>query len=552
MRKCFLCKTKNRLIEFNNKYICEECYIKCDLYEASLVAFNEWMISVKEFLNCDYKIDIIIKEILYEVKKENDIEKQKKMLVRKIEEIIYKKLKYYNKDELYVAMLTIKESIRRLLLRYEDNLEWEFINDTTTITILMSIIRNIKDDEYENNLIGDFEYGYSNLIIAICMARRYSIIIDNIQLTMGKDLSIDEICFELIEIEEMNEYFDRYLKNGIDEKPEDYKINNTILKKKLEEEGKTPEFILKNLQDMIKNEFGFESKSYKNITEYFFKKEFPTEEIYYKYIKVYRSLFEDCPLIIIKKNFLEKLCVKGQLEFILDTFSINRNINKHEFNKELELLSFYEKSEFIIFGNIDFIQNISAFEKFLLSGDYIDVFKKNISKNKVFTKIQKKMSQYLSASVADYLYINGYKLPMEKYKNTLIPRFEIDKIKISGKQLLSTCGDIDVLALDTSEKTILLFELKYYKPAISAYDVLYKDKSRIERDEVIRKMKKREEVISKNINEVVKFILGKYEDGYKVKSILLTPRTNYYAIKEEEINYLTWVEFKEKVKNNQL
>lgn len=552
MERCFLCKSKNVLIKFENKYICKECYAKLSLCEASDIAYQEWKVSINNFDIYENGVDIVISRMLDEINPKNNIEKQQELLLRKIKDMIYIHLQYYNKDELYVAMLTIRESIRRLLLKSKSSYDWTVISDITTTTTLMSIIRNIADDEYENNPLGKFEDGASNLITAICMARRYDTIIENLQITRDKDVSIKEICFNPIETEETNKYFIQYLKNGIAEKAEDYIIKNTALKDKLEKEGKTPDSILESLQEVINNEFGFERKDYLILTTCLMRMEFPTEEMYWEYLKSNNELFENIPLLVMEKNILEEVRGKERLEAILNTFSINRNINKHEFDKKLELLSFYEKGNLIIFGNFDFVQNTSAFEKFLLSNDYIDVLKKNISQNKVFTKAQKKMSQYLSISVADYLYSIGYKLPMEKYKNTLIPRAEIDKIKVNGKQLLAACGDIDVLALDSVKKVVILFEIKYYKPAISATDMLCQDKSRIEKDEVIRKMEKREEIVSENINEIVKYVLGKYEPGYKVKSILLTPRTNYYAIKEEKLDYLTWAEFIEKADNNQL
>ena len=552
MKKCFLCEGNDGLIKLQNKYVCKECNIKLALHEASFIAYEEWQMAINNYDIYEDRVDVVISRMIKEIEHENNLEKQKEQLLRKIKDMIYLHLKYYNKDELYIAMLTIRESIRRLSLKHKSNNNWAVISDITTTTTLMGIIRNISDNEYEGNPLGKFEDGASNLITAICMARRYNTIIENIQLTSGKDISIEEISFNPIETEETNKYFIQYLKNSIAEKSEDYVIKNTALKNKLEQEGKTPDVILESLKQVMKNEFGFEREDYLTLTIMLMRMEFPTEKAYWEYLQNDSKVFKDSPLIIIEKNILEEESGKDQLDAILNTFSINRNINKHEFDKELELLSFYEKNNFIIFGNVDFAQNTSAFEKFLLSTDYIDILKKNITENKVFTEVQKKMSKYLSISVADYLYSKGYKLPMEKYKKSLIPRAEIDKIKVNGKQLLAKCGDIDVLTLDPVKKIVILFEIKYYKPAISTTEMLYKDESRIEEDEVIRKMKKREEVVSENIDEIVKYILGEYEPGYQVKSILLTPRTNYYAIKEENIEYITWAEFIEKADNNQI
>lgn len=87
---------------------------------------------------------------------------------------------------------------------------------------------------------------------------------------------------------------------------------------------------------------------------------------------------------------------------------------------------------------------------------------------------------------------------------------------------------------------------------MSSDEMLNKDRKKVEVDDVLRMMQKREDVVLKNIDEVVKYILGSYESGYKVKSILLTPRTNYYANRESKLNYLTWAEFMDKAKSKEL
>lgn len=55
-----------------------------------------------------------------------------------------------------------------------------------------------------------------------------------------EERSIESLCFETIQGEDTEKYFDLYLKNGKSEKQKDYIIGNDILRQKLEEEGKTP------------------------------------------------------------------------------------------------------------------------------------------------------------------------------------------------------------------------------------------------------------------------------------------------------------------------
>jgi hypothetical protein len=280
--------------------------------------------------------------------------------------------------------------------------------------------------------------------------------------------------------------------------------------------------------------------------------EFSKEYTFEQWISGTKGLYNKDFLMGIDRNELEKQYGSKYVNDLLNTFSINRNIDRVEEHENLEIFCFYETKIFIICGIIDFSQTLSIFEKFLMSGNYIDLYKKGISSNTEFKRSQKRLSQYFSYCVADQLWNKGYRLPMKKYKGEQIPRADIDKIKISKKNILMDYGDIDVLALDTEKKEVILFELKYYKPYISLDESLSKDQRKFEEDEVTRKVKKREEIVSENIEGVVEYILGEPQSGYTVKSILLTPRANSYANNQKDICYLTWAEFLEKVKDKQL
>ena len=551
MENCLICGNTNIYKNIEGMYICKECYKKLSIIETSDFAYSEWLISVVNFNKQEDGVDVNIHGILGQIDNELCINEQLRLLLGKLKEMIQLHLEYYNSNEVFVAFLTIRESIRRLLLKYKNKLDWKIINDISTTNLLLKITSDIPEDKYENNLMGSMENGASNFITAICLARRYNLIENNYKLVQNKNISINDICYTAIETESTKEFFSKYILNGTSEKVEDYVIKNKVLKAKLEKERKTPEHILNNLNELLKKEFGFERGDYNNLCSQLLKLEFPTKEDYYNYFEK-EKLFTNTPLIVLKKSELEDICGHECLEAILNAFSVNRNIINCQFEEGLELFSFYETDGMIVVGGFDFAQNITTFEKFILSKDYIDFFKKSKELDKNLTKTQKKMSQYIAISVADYLYSKGYRLPMERYDNVLIPRAEIDKIKINGNQILSRCGDIDVLALDMEKKIVFLFEIKYYKPAISSFDMLYKDRKKIEEDEVLRKMKKREEVVLENIEEVVKYILGEYESGYTVKSILLTPRTNYYAVNEKNINYLTWAEFLDRAERKEL
>lgn len=552
--KCDFCGNQTWVEEIKRKFVCKDCLEENCLNEASLSGYELWMQTIHNSEAYNSEVDNIIKaEISKEEFKNNAIQHQKEKILELLKQNILDRLAFYHKDDVFAALLTIKECIRRKLIR-EKSSNWLIISDISSVNLLMKFAYEIT--EYENHPMYELENGCSYLANAIGYARRYNMIEENIAMTYTKDIEIKDICFEPIQSAGAEKYFEVYLKNGLEDKPEDYIIKNEALKKRLEEENKTPEKLLESLNVLLNKEFGFTSEEYLLPTKDLFRMEYSKDD-YEDFINRRGALFKHMPIFVMKKTLLEEIYGVECFEAMLNTFSLNRNINKHKNVDELELFCFYEVGSFIIFGNFDLFQTISTFTKFLISGHFIDIYKEKISDNKQIKSVQKKLSNYFSFCVADYLFVNGYHIPMEKFKGTNIPRADIEKIPIYGKNILITennqkLGDIDVLALNRQTKQVLIFELKFFKPAITAKEMFLRDQNLIEDNEVLRHIKEREAVISDNIDEVVKFILEEFEEGYSVKSILLTARTNYYCIHENNIEYLTWAEFLEKVKKREL
>ncbi len=431
--------------------------------------------------------------------------------------------------------------------------DWIYIGDIATINFMMKTLSNISG--FENAPIFQLENGCCNLANAICWTRRYVLVKNNISILTKKEHCLKDVWFEAVQYNDTEEYFDVYLKNGKGEKQEDYVIQNKVLKSRLEAEKKTPEKILEKIDDLLFKEFGIKRQWLNALSSSFFKMEFPDEKDYWKWVREGNLINKQIPVFLIEKNEIMDIIEENVFENILNLFSINRNIDKNEIF--LELFCFYEVNNNIVFGNIDLVQTVSIFEKLLLSGHFLDVFKKSLSSNKIFAQAQRTISKYFSYCVADLLFSNGYELPMEMYEGNMCIRAEIEHIVVNGDNILADrekapLGDIDVLALNSKKKEILLFELKYYRPALDYKEMFLRDKNIIVDKEVIRHIRARESAIAINTNAVVKFIKGKEESGYSVKSVLLTPRTNYYGICQEEIEYLTWEQLLKSVKKMDL
>lgn len=562
---CYICKK-----EFENSnegIICKGCDEAAYLCNAMTSAFNEWQKAL--LFQDEFWIGskIFVKSLIEKVDKNASIIEQAGEVLKGIKEQIIHHLKFYNKDEAIIALLVVKESVRRLQLKEnKDDLDWGMISDYDLSIRLLGLIIDICPNDFLGAPIGCLEDGYSNFISAICLGRILGILDENIRNSKFMDIkliSIDELVFNFIETEEMKKYYEEYWGMGLDEKPEDYRIKNELLNAKVDQEGKTPDRRRESINPFIKKEFGFTLDNLSFLSSLILREEFENENDFFEYCRgshIYGyfvpelAIFNKCVLKALIEHF-------GNIPFdsIITTFSINQHSlsmgEKDE--KALELMSVYETGELIVLGRIDFTQNVSAFDKFANSGHYIEMFKCTLKGDKSIIESQRKLSAYLSYILADRLYENGYKLPMEKLSSKMggeyVPRAEINKIEINGTNILSEVGDLDVLALNQTNKIIFIIELKNYKPASGAKDLFYKDKNKIEDEEVMRKMKAREEVVNNNIESVVEYITGKKESDYEVKTLFVTTRPNYYACNQnEEIQSISWHNLIKKIERKEL
>lgn len=552
--KCEMCG-ENAIVEnINGSMICEKCFSKISLLIAADEGCKIWINeSISKDSAYDDAIDQVVNQHLLNIKKlQRNCADQIISLKNALKEEIKVRIQFYRRDEFFAVLFSIKEYIRRYLLRCKRP-QWNYINDISTVNILMKIASEVT--EYENHAIYELERGCSNLANVICWARRYNLVTENYNIVGDNVSDVGDLCFESALPNEADKYFDLYLENGVFEKIEDYTIKNEFLRNKLSLEEKTPESILNAFADILSSQFLFSAKDLKALEQIIFKYEFKNNEEFKAWVQEEKELFSDSPIYVIEKELFEKTFNKSILEAILNTFSINKHFDS--LADYMELFCFFEVDDFVMFGGIDVVQMFGIFEKFLLSGHYIEAYKKGISSNKIFTKAQRNMSKFFSYCVADLLANNGYILPTEIVNKKECIRAEIDKIEIENENILKdsngkALGDIDVLAINIDKKEILLFELKYYKPAISIHDLFVRDKSLIVDKRVLEHIQAREKAISSHKRGVVKYILGKCDGDYRVRSFLLTARTNYYGLIENEVEYITWAELVKKVEQNRL
>lgn len=84
--------------------------------------------------------------------------------------------------------------------------------------------------------------------------------------------------------------------------------------------------------------------------------------------------------------------------------------------------------DFIVFGEIDLIQNISIFEKLVISGHFLTMYNDKASLTSAFKKSQTKLSSLFAFKLTESLSQSKYIVPTEMKNGKQIVRAEINNI----------------------------------------------------------------------------------------------------------------------------
>ena len=230
----------------------------------------------------------------------------------------------------------------------------------------------------------------------------------------------------------------------------------------------------------------------------------------------------------------EKIDVtQDEINAILQAFSIkNKSVDG------VELSCFYLSENVVYFGVCDMIYVFEIFEKFSLSGYFLEFYKQNIDFVKLLNPCQKRISTYMSYVLTDILVNEGYKMHIEKFKyNNQVyysPCAEIRTISKGKVNILKNLGDIDILFLDEYKKQIVCVEYKYFQPANSCEQIYKSERNKLTKQvyEKNKQIQCRENIVKENVECVVEFLGGSGTD-YSVKTIIVLTRPNMYAFTDE-------------------
>ena len=530
--------------------ICLDCEEGANQANAIFSAAEQWINSVEQDNTYWRRALVHIQNGIRNVDATLPLDQQAQQLNSIITDLIRKVLSFYHKDDIITGSLVIKETARRSILQGDEPSLWFWVTEIEVACIIQQIVSNMKNDDFIGCSLGEEDRGSYGFITAIVLARIQVMVRDNIERYQYKRFEADLMDFatKLFEDQQLKDYFDKLHDMGPEEKPEDLEIVDEQLKRYLESRSLLQEQIYSAVDNDLLGLFGFTFEDLKTMVRIFIFK----EEIFY------------LPLKLIRKDiFYEKLKTVLPIEKvkrILHFFSINTLIEEDRLvgEREFELHSLYQTKDFIVFGELDIIQNVDIFEKLVFSGHFLEMYLPGVEAPQALRDSQQKMATLLSYKLAEMLNSAEYLVPVEKVSKHLgggqVVKAEIGKILAGETDILRGLGDIDVLAFNPQKLELILIELKYFKPGRTIKEVVLSDAGKIESKRVVEKALAREKAVKENLTVVLNMLnIMEPAQNIKVRSILVTARPNFKAIQEGlGMEYLTWTELEQQIKNKQL
>lgn len=545
---CLFCQKEINIK--GEELICLDCEEGGILTHAIVSASEQWIDCVEQDNIYWRRALVYIQNGIRNVDEKLPLDQQAQQLNSMITGSIRAVLSFYHKDDIITGSLVIKETARRSILQGDEPSLWFWVTETEVACIIQQIVSNMKDDDFIGCSLGEEDSGYYGFITAIVLARIQVMVRDNIERYQYKRFEADLMDFatKLFEDQRLKDYFDKLHDMGPEEKPEDLEIVDEQLRRYLEFRSLLQEQIYSSVDNDLLRLFGFTFEDLKTMVSVFISEE---------------ERFS-LPLKLIRKDiFYDKLIAVMPIEKvrrILHFFSINTLIEADRLvgERDFELRSLYQTKDFIVFGELDLMQNVDIFEKLVFSGHFLEMYLSGDEAPQALRDSQQKMATLLSYKLAEMLNSAEYLVPVEKVSRHLgggqVVKAEIGKILAGKTDILRGLGDIDVLAFNPQKSEVILIELKYFKPGRTIKEVVLSDAGKIESKRVVEKALIREKAVKDNLDTVLKMfnIMGPAQN-IKVRSILVTARPNFKAIQEGlGMEYLTWNELERQIKNKEL
>lgn len=191
-------------------------------------------------------------------------------------------------------------------------------------------------------------------------------------------------------------------------------------------------------------------------------------------------------------------------------------------------------------------------EKFSMWGQYSKVLNYYFNQD-TNNKIANKYNRLLTFRIVDLLLNNNYVVPSEKKHNFNVPMIEL-KHYTSDKRKCRSLGDIDLSFYSPFTNTVYLIEFKNYQMIVNLSNNFSYDLEKVARDNLDKRVSEREDYISANLEDFFSTIYKEIYPNCAIRSIILTTKPCFYFYLNSSTNYeyYDWIQFKNRIENNEL
>lgn len=211
-------------------------------------------------------------------------------------------------------------------------------------------------------------------------------------------------------------------------------------------------------------------------------------------------------------------------------------------NPHMDYKFIFKYENFIAIGLLDSGNSITVFKNLAMSDHFVEEMFGSTA-TIPFKKAQEKISTLIAYKIALHFQDrHDYYVPsIEKD----IPYVNVKMFQGNGvrkkivSELNQDLGDLDAIVINKLKKEVIIFEIKYYKPASELTEILKKDKKIFDD---VDKIQRRAIWVKENMKDIIT-AWNLQDCKYTVKTYLITARPNYFGKQIEaenaNINYFT-------------
>lgn len=534
------CPKCNKKLSLNTDFLTEEACAHCNFYN---YIGNTLRIMFVANLKVNLNEDIYFSNVHHRIYNpfitsyEGEIKKGAEIVVDRYIEDFKALVSGYAKEELYFMALALREISTWNV--FSDDV-WDSSRLRNISHVFITLLELTEEKYFGDYMISQEEDFISVLVICEELFK----ISDNIKLNdyFSWNVSLSEMLKTKIENDRI-EWFHNMFEFKELVKPEEIEFEentklNLYLKKRNLELNKLNEDIGKEIEKL----YGFDFDDLEIFRNEIIKISTKHEQIhaisptvdghYMKSFFIFENQFTEIGLPI-KKVYA-----------IINYFMYkSKGTSKQKLsNPHLDYKFIFKYENFIAIGLLDSSNSITVFKNLAMSDHFVEeMFGSRATIP--FKKAQEKISTLIAYKIALHFQDRyDYYVPsIEKD----IPYVNIKMFQGNGirkkivNELNQDLGDLDAIVINKLKKEVIIFEIKYYKPASELTEILKKDKKIFDD---VDKIQRRAIWVKENMKDIIT-AWNLQDSEYSVKTYLITARPNYFGKQIEaenaNINYFT-------------